>query len=74
MTNDNIIICNGISTRMMIQYYVSWPIKWELYNHILTNKTMVIKGEDKEKAEDLSNGATINNLLAPTHEFQCTKS
>jgi len=53
MINDNIIICNGISTRMMIQYYVSWPTKSELYEHIPTKKTMVVKGEDTEKAEEV---------------------
>lgn len=53
MINNNIIICNGISTRMMIQYYVSWPTKSELYEHIPTNKTTVVKGEDEKKAEEV---------------------
>ena len=53
MINDNIIICNGISMRMMIQYYVSWPTKSELYKHIPTNKATVVKGVDKEKAEEV---------------------
>lgn len=46
MIDDKIIICNGISGRFMIQYYVSWPTKSELYEYLPTSKAAVVPGED----------------------------
>jgi len=54
MIDNDIIICNGKSGRFMIQYYVSWPTKSELYEHTPTNKTSIVKGADEENEEEVS--------------------
>jgi len=54
MIDNDIIICNGKSGRFMIQYYVSWPTKSELYEHMPKNKTIIVKGTDEQNEEEVS--------------------